>query len=262
MWLDGTAKDSDKGDVLQYSWFDNGDPVGTGKNMSVTLKPGTHTIKLEVSDGSESVSTEITVRVEKKETVTVASSGNDDWIPVAAAAAAVFAIVAVVAVLAARRRRTTNGPDASEDARVSYEGVALPPVPPAEAGAGGEEARRVIDATVDRLADYQEAHPEEVLDVAPVMEKLDIARDMLRSGEYGDALDFAREAGAEADKLTAPPAPKKVAVKKKKAISAKGGNAGAKKGMAAAAALVKCPDCGEELESSWSECPACGFKTG
>jgi hypothetical protein len=68
---------------------------------------------------------------------------------------------------------------------------------------------------VDRLADYQEAHPEEVLDVAPVMEKLDIARDMLKSGDHDDALDFANEARAEADKMTAPKAPKKVAVKKK-----------------------------------------------
>jgi predicted RNA-binding Zn-ribbon protein involved in translation (DUF1610 family) len=84
---------------------------------------------------------------------------------------------------------------------------------------------------------------------------------MLRSGEYGDALDFAREAGAEADKLTVPPAPKKVAVKKKKAVAVKGTQTAAKIGKAASA-VVKCPDCGEELESSWSECPACGFKTG
>jgi hypothetical protein len=217
MWLDGTAKDSDKGDILQYSWFDNGDTVGTGKNISVKLSPGTHVIKLEVSDGSETVSTEITVKVEKEQTVTVAS-GNNNWLPLAAAVAAVFAIVAVVAVLAARRRRTPNGPEASEDARVSYEGVALPAVPPAEAGSGGEDVQRIIDSTLDKLADYQEAHPEEVLDVAPVMEKLDIARDMMKSGENDDALDFAIEAETEADKMTAPKAPlapRKVVVKKK-----------------------------------------------
>ena len=73
----------------------------------------------------------------------------------------------------------------------------------------------MIESTVNKLADYQEAHPEEVLDVAPVMEKLDIARDMMKSGEHDDALTFAKEAEAEADKLTAPKGPKRVAVKKK-----------------------------------------------
>jgi hypothetical protein len=120
MWLDGTAKDSDKGDVLQYSWLDNGEPAGTGKNISVKLKPGKHTIALEVSDGSETVSTEISVEVEKKETVTVASGGFD-WLPLAAAAAAAVAIVAIIAVLAARRRRKHDGPEASEEARVPLE---------------------------------------------------------------------------------------------------------------------------------------------
>jgi hypothetical protein len=50
------------------------------------------------------------------------------------------------------------------------------------------------------------------------MEKLDIARDMLRSGSSDDALDFALDAETEADKMTAPKspaAPKKMAVKKK-----------------------------------------------
>jgi hypothetical protein len=221
MWLDGTARDSDKGDVLQYNWLDNGEPAGTGKNISVKLKPGKHTITLEVSDGSETVSTEISVEVEKKQTVTVASSGTD-WLPLAAAAAAVVAIVALVVIVAARRRRRPNGPEAPARARVSLEGedVALPPVPPAEAGpkGSGEEAQKVIDSTVEKLADYQEAHPEESIDVAPVMEKLDIARDFLKSGENDDALDFANEAKAAVDKMTAPTKPKRVAVKKKKVV--------------------------------------------
>jgi hypothetical protein len=214
MWLDGTAKDSDKGDTLQYSWSDNGEPVGTGRNISVKLAPGTHTIKLEVSDGSETVPSEITVQVEKRQTVVTVSSGNDNWLPLAAAIAAVFAVVAVVAVLAARRRRTTNGSEASAEARIP----SLPEVPPAEAGSEGEDVQKRIDSTLDKLADYQEAHPEEALDVAPVMEKLDIARDMMRSGSNDDALDFAIEAGAAVDKMTAPKAPaapKKVVVKKK-----------------------------------------------
>jgi hypothetical protein len=223
MWLDGTAKDSDKGDTLEYSWSDNGEPVGTGRNISVRLKPGTHTIKLEVSDGTETIYSEITVQVEKKQTVTVANAGID-WIPIAVAVGAVIAVVAVVAIVAAKRRKGQE-PELSEDGRIDSvpegEGVALPPVPPAEAGSEGEDVQRTIDSTVDKLADYQEAHPEEVLDVAPIMEKLDIARDMLRSGSSDDALDFAIEAGTEADRMIAPRepvAPKKVVVKKKVAV--------------------------------------------
>jgi hypothetical protein len=265
MWLDGTAKDSDKGDTLEYSWLDNGEPAGIGKNISVKLKPGKHTITLEVSDGSETVSTEIGVEVEKKETVTVAGGGND-WTMMAAAVAAAIAIVAVVAILAARRRKRPQEPEPSEEGRVSSvpedETAALPPVPPAEAGpkGSGEEAQKVIDSTVDKLADYQEAHPDEAVDVAPVMEKLDIARDMLKSGEYDDALDFAREAEAAVDRITVPAAPKKVAVKKKKAMAAKDKDTTATKDKTASAAR-KCPGCGEELEGGWPVCPACGFKT-
>jgi len=55
-----------------------------------------------------------------------------------------------------------------------------------------------------------------------VMEKLDMAREMLRTGEPGDALDFARQAKSEAARLLATPAPmaplapSKVAVKRKR----------------------------------------------
>jgi hypothetical protein len=52
------------------------------------------------------------------------------------------------------------------------------------------------------------------------MEKIDIAREMLGTGANDDALDFAVEASAEAERILAPKAqgapsaPKKVAVKK------------------------------------------------
>jgi len=252
MWLDGTARDPDKGDTLQYSWFDNDEAIGTGKNVSVKLSPGTHTIRLEVSDGTVAVSSTVSVQVQKKETVTVASSGSS-MLPVAAAAAAVFAIVAVVAVLAMRRRRTTAGPEASAEARGSsvHEGedVALAPVPPPEAGEDGEQARALIDSTVDRLAKHQEEHPEEALDVAPVMEKLDMARQMLRSGENDDALDFAKDAAAVVDMMLAPVATAKVAIKKKKV------------GRKAGQPVPMCQECGEELSPQWATCPACGRKT-
>jgi hypothetical protein len=251
MWLDGTGKDSDKGDTLRYSWRDNENPIGTGKNISVNLKPGKHTIRLEVSDGTEMVISEVSVEVTKKEVITVAGSG--DWTMMAGAAVAVVAVLAILGVLATRRRSKPAREEPSDGSRVSSipEGdtVALPPVPPAEAAAqdhgSDEDARMIIDSAVDRLSDYQEAHPEEALDVGPVMEKLDIARGFLESGEYEDALAFAMEADATVSKMTQPHAPKRVAVKKKKAIAGK----------------TACPGCGEELQPGWPACPVCGEKT-
>jgi hypothetical protein len=250
MWLDGTARDSDKGDTLRYSWSDNGNPAGTGKNISVKLSPGKHTITLEVSDGTGTVSSEVSVEVAKKEAITVAGGG--DWTTLVGAAVAVMAVLGIVGVLAARRRRKPQEQDISDDARVSSvpdeETVALPPVPPAEAAGheegAGEDAKKIIDAAVDRLADFQEAHPEESLDVAPVMESIDTARGFLNSGEYDDALAFAMEVDAAVNRMTRPAAPKRVAVKKKKAVAAR----------------KACPGCGEELETGWPACPACGFK--
>ena len=163
------------------------------------------------------------------------------------------AILAIVGVLAARRKRKPEEQDALEAARVSSisegETVALPPIPPAEAAqqepGTGEEAKKMIDSTQDRLSDYQEAHPDDALDVEPVMEKLDIARGFLSSGEYDDALAFAMEADAAVKKMTRPAITKRVAVKKKKAVVAR----------------KICPECGEELKPEWTACPACGRKT-
>ena len=103
MWLDGTAKDPDKGDVLQYSWSDNGAPAGTGRNISVKLKPGRHTITLEVSDGTAMVSKEITVNVEKRSTGAAATSGSSP-IPSATAGAAMAAAAAAAAIITIRQR--------------------------------------------------------------------------------------------------------------------------------------------------------------
>jgi hypothetical protein len=214
---------------LEYTWYDNDAPAGTGRNISVKLSPGAHTIKLEVSDGTQTSSApSISVQVEKKTTVApVTSGGGMGWLPIAAILAIVLVVVAV-AVLAMRRKQSQE-PEPSGMGRVDEVpggvGVALAPVPPAETGAGGEEgaaadeARRKIAATMDRLADYQEAHPDEVVDMSPVMEKIDIAREMLGTGAGDDALDFAKEAGAEADKIMAPkapapPAPRKVVKKR------------------------------------------------
>jgi hypothetical protein len=224
MYLEATAKDSDKGDVLQFNWWENGNPLGTGRNISVKLSPGTHLIALEVTDGSESVSREVTVNVAQNKPVTVAGGGTG-WLPIAAAAAAAFAIVAVVAVLAMGRKKRYQEPEPHGIRRIETipggEGVALPTLPPPESGTGeeaggpGDEARAIIDSTVDMLSDYQEAHPEEALDVSDVMEKLDVARQYLKNGEDAKAQKFARKAQEAAGNIIVPPPPKRVVVKKK-----------------------------------------------
>jgi hypothetical protein len=203
------------------------------------------------------------MEVIKKETLTVAGEGFG-WAMMAAAAAAVFTIVAVIAGVAARRRKRLEEPEPSGEGRLSSvpdgDTVALRPVPPAEDGpeGPGEEARAVIDSTVDILAGYQDVHPEEALDVAPVMEKLNIAREMLKSGEYDDALDFARAAEAAVNKMTAPAARRRVAVRKKAlAVKSKDGPVVKKE---AASMARRCPECGEPLEPGWPVCPACGHR--
>jgi hypothetical protein len=72
----------------------------------------------------------------------------------------------------------------------------------------------MIDSTVNRMAEYQEAHPETAVDFAAVTEKLNIAKDMLRSGQGDDALDFAREADSKATAIMGPKAARKVVRKK------------------------------------------------
>ena len=53
--FDGSATDPDK-DPLTYSWQDGNKEIGTDPSITTTgLKPGSHTIVLEVSDGNSSV---------------------------------------------------------------------------------------------------------------------------------------------------------------------------------------------------------------
>jgi hypothetical protein len=248
MWLDGTARDNDKGDELEFNWLDNGNPVGMGKNISVNLKPGKHKITLEVSDGTETVRAEANLEVARKESISVA--GND-WTIVASGVAALVALLVLAGVLAIRRGRRTMEPPGAAQAVVSSgpeeETTALPTVPPPEASGpepeAQNEANRIMGSAVEHLADYQEAHPEEALDVEPAMEKLDIARGFLKSGEYDDALAFAMEADAAVNNLTHAASPSRVAVKKKKKAMAK---------------KRECPGCGEILEPEWPACPVCG----
>jgi hypothetical protein len=198
--LDGTAKDRDAGDSLEYNWLDNGFPLGQGGNISAKLKPGKHLIVLEVTDGTETVRTEINLEVTKKaEKVTVQDNG---WM--VGAAAAVVACLAVVGAVAVLRRRRTGAAALEGGAQAAAIGASagLAQGPPPE-----EEAKKVMDWTVERMADYQEAHPEEALDMSPVLENLDLAREFLDNGDGADALQYAREAEAAVRKVTHMPEP-------------------------------------------------------
>jgi len=86
-------------------------------------------------------------------------------------------------------------------------GMAPPPGPPAGEAADGKEAQKIIDSTVNRMAEYQEAHLDTAVDFTAVMEKIGIARDMLKAGNNDDALDFAREADSEAVAIMGPKTP-------------------------------------------------------
>ena len=70
----GNASDVD-GDVLNYTWFSDGELIGYGKSLSTkALKPGKHVITLTVSDGSLAATSEA-VQVEIMKKPTPAASG-------------------------------------------------------------------------------------------------------------------------------------------------------------------------------------------
>jgi hypothetical protein len=107
MWLEGAAKDSDKGDKLEFGWIDNGEPVGTGKNISVKLRPGKHLITLDVSDGIDTARAEVDIEVAQKEHITVANDNSGIMVGAVVALVAVIAIVAIVAIM---RKGKKGGP--------------------------------------------------------------------------------------------------------------------------------------------------------
>jgi len=52
--------DSDK---LMYTWTDNGVAIGSLADMTLTFKSGTHLVRCEVTDGKDTVSSEVTFKV-------------------------------------------------------------------------------------------------------------------------------------------------------------------------------------------------------
>lgn len=100
VWFDGSAKDVDAGDMLVFSWLDNGNLVGTGRNISAKLKPGNHTITLEVSDGIDLTRAQLSVEVVKSQPASVGSQ----WMPIGIAAVVAGVGIAIAIVLMRRNK--------------------------------------------------------------------------------------------------------------------------------------------------------------
>jgi hypothetical protein len=100
--VDGNASDEDGG-VLNFTWYSDGNAVGSGPNITVNgLKPGHHSIVLKVSDGQRTVSSPpVNIEVSAKPKP---KTGTKGVIPGFEAAAVVAGIVAVLALYSGRRR--------------------------------------------------------------------------------------------------------------------------------------------------------------
>ena len=91
------------GEALSYCWTESGRPLsGLQAFNRSDLSPGRHVIRLSVSDGTETVSTNVTIEV--------APSGVLPGGGMLAWAAAVGAVVAAVAIIVIIRRRRPPGP--------------------------------------------------------------------------------------------------------------------------------------------------------
>jgi hypothetical protein len=60
-----TATDQDSSDKLAYKWTSDGVDIGSTASFTKVLSAGTHKIRLEVNDGTETVSLEMTITVKK-----------------------------------------------------------------------------------------------------------------------------------------------------------------------------------------------------
>ncbi|MEM3043553.1 MAG: zinc ribbon domain-containing protein, partial [Thermoplasmata archaeon] len=263
IWLNASAEDIDAFDVLRFSWFDNGEPLGDGNSIKVKLKPGRHTLSLEVSDGAEKALAEVSIVVLKAERVTVA---DYSWVMGAGIGIALILILVVLAaafIAVSRRRRRAEGEEAGAAGApgAGIEGAATAPgVSAAAAGAGAgmaaagaaarpseedeilKDAKSLVAEVEDALAEHLEKHPEGAARVSGAMEKLDLARDFIKEGDGEAAMEFALEARGALAAAREPAAPPGKKVRKQP-----GG--------------LRCPSCGEALEPEWPVCPACGHET-
>jgi len=232
--LNGTASDRDSADRMEFTWSENGNPLGEGQNLTVRLRPGRHVITLEVSDGSATARSQITVEVAAREQLTT----DPSW-GLAAAAAAFVAVLAVAGLFALARKHRKG---AEEGGAPAAPAAASPPAPP-PAPAGGApgaaapderdriQARQAINEAEDLLSDLLV----DGIDASGPMQSLELAREFQNDGDFAAALEFANEAKAAAESA------------RKREISSK----------KAAAERLECANCGEPLEQGWKSCPAC-----
>jgi len=77
--LDGSGSSDPDGNLLTYSWSENGSEIATGINPTVSLVDGSHTITLTVSDGELSATDEVLVVVSINQ-APIAVAGADQTI--------------------------------------------------------------------------------------------------------------------------------------------------------------------------------------
>ena len=78
--LDGSGSSDPDGNLLSYSWSENGNVIATGISPTITLEDGSHTITLTVSDGELSATDQVIVDVVTN-VAPIADAGDDQLIP-------------------------------------------------------------------------------------------------------------------------------------------------------------------------------------
>lgn len=267
IWLNGTGRDIDPGDELEFSWRDNDILIGTGKSMTLKLTRGEHLILLSVSDGTRTIWANASIEVTEKPKP---ASNENLWYQRALFLAGFCLFVAIATAVAVKWRRTgaPSWSDFSEEppyapgasvAALSVEqasaggiapaGQVMVPVPaapvpgiPSEALRQRDEARTLITSLEKAIADYIEQNAERAKDTSFALENIEIARQFLEEGEYDGALRFGRLAETAVLEMAA------------------AGRPAAAEEKETAPAARTCPKCGEALEAGWIGCPVCGVE--
>ncbi|NOZ75626.1 MAG: DUF5011 domain-containing protein [FCB group bacterium] len=76
--LDGSASSDPDGNILSYTWSENGASLATGANPTISLGGGAHTITLTVSDGELSATDEVVVTVSTDNDAPVITMNGDN----------------------------------------------------------------------------------------------------------------------------------------------------------------------------------------
>ena len=103
--LIGKATDQDKTDVLEYKWTEDGNILGTGKELRKAFPPGDHTVTLTVSDGNVSITTVVQFKVEPKPLVPIPTGGAAGNYLALIIALVIATIATIIAVVLYRKRK-------------------------------------------------------------------------------------------------------------------------------------------------------------